>query len=260
MIVCLANSPRFTVILGAVANGEPRDRRRRVASPGSAEPGRGLSQPRRVPAEIRNVSFPVSARGYDRRSVDVYITQVNRLIAELEATRSPEAVLRRALEQAEELTNGLIDQARKTAEEITSAARREAEAVTARAKAEAADIVVNADAGADRAWAEADEHVAKAARQAEEILAGAQKEAAERLRRAEEQIAALREAAEARMGELRADTEAIWSERRVLLDDVRELAARLEEATGAAAARFPSEEPGESAAEGSVGDRTRSRA
>jgi hypothetical protein len=62
------------------------------------------------------------------------------------------------------------------------------------------------------------------------------------------------------MGELRADTEAIWSERRVLLDDVRELAARLEEATGAAAARFPSEEPGESAAEGSVGDRTRSRA
>ena len=32
-----------------------------------------MGHPRRVPAEIRNVSFPVSARGYDRRSVDVYV-------------------------------------------------------------------------------------------------------------------------------------------------------------------------------------------
>jgi DivIVA domain-containing protein len=208
---------------------------------------------------MRNVSFPVSARGYDRRSVDAYVIRVNRLIAELEATRSPQAVLRHALEQAKEETNGIIHQARGTAEEITGGARKEAEEVTARAKAEAADIVVNADAGADRARAEADEHVAKAASEAEEILAGAQKEAAERLQRSEEQIAERREAAEAWVRKLRADAEAIWAERRGLLDDVREIAARLEEAAGTAAARFPSEEPAEPAEERSAGVRTSSR-
>jgi len=254
MIVCLANSPWIYGHTRAVVNGEPRDRRRGVASdPGSAEPGRGLSQPRRVPAEIRNVSFPVSARGYARRSVDAYVIRVNRLIAELEATRSPAAAVRHALEQAKEETNGIIHQARETAEQITGGAQREAEAITARAKAEAADIVVNADAGADRARAEADAHVAKAAHEAEEILAGSQKEAAERLQRSEEQIADLREEAEAWVRKLRADTEAIWSERRALLDDVRELAARLEEAAGTAAARFPSEEPAEPAEEGVLG-------
>ncbi len=218
-----------------------------------------MSQPRRVPAEIRNVSFPVSARGYARRSVDAYVIRVNRLIAELEATRSPEAAVRHAFEQATEQTNGLIHQARETAEEITGGARREAEETTARAKAEAADIVVNADAEADRAWAEADEHVAKATNEAQEILAGARTEAAERLQRSEEQIASLREEAEAWVRKLRADTAALCGERRALLDDVREVATRLEEAAGSAAARFPSEEPAELAEERSAGVRTSSR-
>jgi DivIVA domain-containing protein len=204
-----------------------------------------LTVPRRVPAEIRNVSFPASVRGYDRRAVDTYVIRVNRLIAELEATRSPEAAITHALEQAEEQTGGILQGARETAEEITAGARREAEEITARARAEAADIVVNASTEADRTKADADEHVAKAATEAEEILAAARKEAAEQLQRSQEEVAALREEAEAWVRELRTDTEAIWGERRALLDDVREIAARLEEATGTAAARFPSEEPAE---------------
>jgi DivIVA domain-containing protein len=64
-----------------------------------------MGRPRRVPAEIRNVSFPVSARGYDRRSVDAYIIRLNRLIAELEATLAG-AVRRHALEEAKEQNGG----------------------------------------------------------------------------------------------------------------------------------------------------------
>jgi hypothetical protein len=41
------------------------------------------------------------------------------------------------------------------------------------------------------------------------------------------------------MRELHVDTEAVWEERRELLDDIRGIAARLEELTGVAAARFP---------------------
>jgi DivIVA domain-containing protein len=208
-----------------------------------------LGHPRRVPAEIRNVSFPVSARGYDRRSVDVYVIRINRLIAELEATRSPEAAVRHALEEAKKQTDGIVHQAREMAAEITSRAWKEAEEITARAKAEAADIVVNADAEADRARAAADAYVARAANEAKEVLAGSEKEAAERFQRSEKQIAELWEEAETSLRKLRADTEALWGERRALLDDIREIAARLEAATSTAAARFPSEEPAEPAEE-----------
>ena len=202
---------------------------------------------------MRNVSFPVSARGYDRRSVDAYVIRINRLIAELEATRSPGAVVRHALEAAKEQTDGIIQQARETAAEITSSAWKEAEEITARAKAEAADIVVNADAEADRARAAADAYVAKAADEAKEILAGSHEEAAERLQRSKNDIAELWEEAETWLGKVRAETEALLGERRALVDDVREIAARLEEAASTAAARFPSEEPAEQC--GEAGDR-----
>jgi DivIVA domain-containing protein len=230
-----------------VASGESRDRHKRAREPGFSEAGKGLGQPRRVPAEVRNVSFPVSARGYERRSVDAYVIRVNRLIAELEATRSPGAAIRRALEQAKEETDGIIDQAREMAAEITARAWKEAEEITARAKAQAADIVVNADAQADRARAAADAHVARAAEEAKELLAESQKEGAERLQRSREQIAELWEDAETSLRKLRADIEALWAERCALLDSVREMASRLEEAASAAAARFPSDELAEPA-------------
>jgi DivIVA domain-containing protein len=211
-----------------------------------------LREPRRVPAAIRNVSFPVSVRGYDRRAVDTYIARVNRLIAELEATRSPEAAIRHALEQAEEQKGGILQRARETAEGITASALQEADGITARAKAEAADIVVNASAEADRTKAEADGHVVKATTEAEEILARSRKEAEELLERSQEEVAAVREKAEAWAREFHTDTEAVWRQRRELLDDVRELAVRLGNAAGSAAARLPPDEPAEPAEEGEL--------
>jgi DivIVA domain-containing protein len=229
-----------------VVNGESRDRAERAGEAPFGDAGAGFGHPRRVPAEIRNVSFPVSARGYDRRSVDAYVIRVNRLIAELEATRSPGAVVRHAIEEAKDQTDGIIQQARATAAEITDGASKKAEKITAGARAEAADIVVNADAEADRARAAADAYVAKAADEAKEILASSEREAAERFERSKKEIAELWEEAEASLRKLRADTEALWGERRALVDDVHEIAARLEDAVRTAAARFPSEEPAQS--------------
>src|SRR6266508_4416935 len=121
-----------------------------------------------VPADIRSVSFPVSVRGYDRRAVDAYVQRVNRVIAELEVSRSPQA-----------------------AEKITDAAREEAEQILAGAKAEAAELVVNASAEADRLGAEAQQVLADARAAADDIIAHANADAAERRRQADEEIAAL---------------------------------------------------------------------
>jgi DivIVA domain-containing protein len=196
-----------------------------------------LSQPRRVPAEIRSIAFPVAVRGYDRLAVDAYVTRVNRVIAELEATQSPQSAIERALERTEEERSGILEQARETAVEITEAAQHEAEEMTAQARAEAVDIVVNASDEADRTKAEADEYSAKAVTEGERILANSRTVAADRLRRTEEEIAALQDEAETWMRAFRIDTNVIWAERRDLLDDLRDIAARLQQAASHAGAR-----------------------
>lgn len=253
------------VILGAVVDGESSNEKEKLA-PAAPEQEHRFSELRHyVPADLLDVSFPVSVRGYDRRAVDAYIKRVNRVIAELKVRSSPPAAVRHALEQAGEKVQGLLQAAREAAEEITTSARLEAEESTARAKAETAELVVNTSAEADRVKAEADElianarteaddAVAKAKAQADGILAEARAEAQdslarsraeadERLQRSQEELATLRDQAETRMREIQADTEAIWKERRELLEDIRGMASGLADSADAAAARFPSRGP-----------------
>jgi cell division septum initiation protein DivIVA len=229
--------------------------------------GGGLAAvPARVPAAIRDVSFPSAGRGYERRAVDSYVNQVNRLIAELEVGRSPQAAVRHALDRVGEQTKALLRQARETAEDMTASAREEAEEQLARAQAEAEEITTGAraaeaqaekivakaegDAGdtlagaraaADdiiaRAQAEAEEALTRARAEAEEVLARSRAEAAERLQRLEEEIASAREHAETRMQELHAETEAVWKERHELLDEIHVMGTRLLEVASRAAAR-----------------------
>jgi DivIVA domain-containing protein len=193
-----------------------------------------------VSAELRDVSFPAAVRGYDRRAVDGYVQRVNRLIAELEVSSSPESAVRHALDRVGEQTSGILHRARETAEEITVTARAEAEETTARSRAEASEIVAASKADADeivaRANAEAGERreranetVARSEARAKDIVARAEKQAAERLERGKAEFESLQRGAEERMAALRADTDAIEAERRRLVEEVRGLAARLEE-------------------------------
>ncbi len=255
------------VILGAVVDDESSkaDEGARL-SPAAPEQEHGFGELRAyVPADILDVSFPVSVRGYDRRAVDAYVKRVNRAIAELKVSASPPAAVRHALDQAGEKVQGLLRAAREAAEEITASAREEAAESTARAKAEAAELVVNSSAEADRVRAEADELIAnaraeaadavaqakteadvalaEARAEAQNTLARARAEADERLERLREELAGLREEAETRMREIRADTEAVWAERHQLLDDISGMASGLVDLATAAAARFPGREP-----------------
>ncbi len=212
--------------------------------PGGRDQGPGLGDlGGRVPAELRDVSFPVSMRGYDRQTVDAYVERVNRVIAELEMSRSTQAAVKHALDRVGEQTSGILQRARRSAEEITADAQEEAEETTERARAEAETFV--ADAGAEAA-----ELVANAKAEAGEILARSRAEAAERLQQAEEEVAALREQADAWMRQLRAETEAISETRRKLLSDIREMATRFDEVASWAAARFPHREAAEGTEEG----------
>ena len=105
--------------------------------------------------------FPVALRGYDRIAVDAYVRQTSQLVAELQATRSPEAAVRRALERVGEQISGILQRAHDTAEQITAQSRSEAEDRLEAARQEAARITPRAeervkdlDAETDRIWAE----------------------------------------------------------------------------------------------------------
>lgn len=226
---------------------EPSASRNQAAPPEEQEQFRTT-----VPTEIRNASFPVSVRGYDRHAVNAYVLRVNRVIAELEVSRSPQAAVRHAVDRVSEQTKAILQEARESAEKITETAREEAEQIMAEAKAKAADLVVNADADAERVRAESQQLVADTQAEADGILARAQAEAAAQRQRAEEELAELHAQAEARMRELQADTDAVWQEREGLLDEIQGMAGRLQEAAREAAARVPS--PEVEPAEAATGD------
>src|ERR1700727_263349 len=108
-----------------------------------------------------HADFPVALRGYDRLAVDAYVKQTSQLVAELQATRSSEAAVRKALERVGEQISGILQRAHDTAEEITAQSRREGEDRLEHARLEAAEIVSSAhqrvkelDADTDRIWVE----------------------------------------------------------------------------------------------------------
>jgi DivIVA domain-containing protein len=111
------------------------------------------------PLELAPADFPTAMRGYDREAVDEYVRYATRLVAELQAVRSPESAVRRALMRAGGQISGVLRRAHETAGEITAKSRSEAEDRLERARAEADELLDTAerrvrdlDADTDRIW------------------------------------------------------------------------------------------------------------
>jgi len=208
---------------------------------------------RRMREDVREVNFPIGLRGYDRAAVDRYVKQVNRLIAELEISSSPESAVRHALEEVSEETRELLQHAHETAEEITARSRSRADDRLQQAEREAEELRETAarEAQETREAARHETHELRAtterearelretaARQARELRETAEREAQQVLatarREAEETLAA----AEARVQELDRNADAIWRERRRLIEDMSAVAQQQLEIAEAAEARF----------------------
>lgn len=154
--------------------------------------------------EVANVDFPVVLRGYDRLAVDAYVKRVSQLVAELDASRSPQHAVRRALERVGEEVSGILQRAHDTAEQITGQSRAEAEDRLQTARREAEKLRADAD------------------READALVANARQ----------------------RLKDLDAETDRIWEERHRIVEDARGLAAQLLTMAESAIERFPAaEEP-----------------
>jgi DivIVA domain-containing protein len=135
------------------------------SGPGTAHPAGVVPQPPTVRdeelAEFRDPAFPVALRGYDRDAVDAYVARVNRVIADLQVGRSPQAAIRHALDQVGEETSGILERAHETADGIAARSRAQAAErveqaeLEARATIEAAETRMRVlDADADDVWRE----------------------------------------------------------------------------------------------------------
>jgi DivIVA domain-containing protein len=163
----------------------------------------------RLIKQARDTEFPVALRGYDRAAVDRYVEHVNRLLAELEISSSPESAVRHALDEVSEETRDILQHAHDTADEITARSRSRADDRLQQAEQEANELRA-------AALTEAQETKDAANRDAEELRATARGESADML-----------ETAETRKRDLARSAEAIWRERRRLLDDMRGIGEQL---------------------------------
>lgn len=126
---------------------------------------------------IRDPEFKQVMRGYDRIEVDAYIQRLRREIDDLQATRSPQGAVRRALDQVGDEVASILQRAHDTAADITGTARKEADERLAAARREADEITANAhsrledlDHDTEAIWAERDRIVGDARDLARQLL------------------------------------------------------------------------------------------
>src|SRR5918999_1221277 len=103
---------------------------------------------------LRDVSFPMAVRGYDRRAVDEFVEELRTLVADLEAHQTREGVVQRALDELGEETAGILQRAHETADEIAARSRAQADGRLQRAEREAEIVKRDADEYAEQVVAD----------------------------------------------------------------------------------------------------------
>ena len=204
--------------------------------------------------DAREVRFPVALRGYERTTVDHYVREVNRVIAELEISSSPELAVRHALDEVSEETREILQRAHQSAEELTARSRARADERLEQAEREAQELRETSQREAEEtralAAAEATETRETAAQEVEQLRQNADRDAqrlrAAAQREADELLAATRreaeetvEKAETLARELSHSAESIWRERRRLIEDMRGVGEQIVAIGETESKRFP---------------------
>ena len=237
-------------------NAKPAEPAGRPAERAPRRPGHrvvGAVERDRMLKEARNIEFPIGLRGYERAAVDRYVERVNRMIAELEMSASPESAVRHALEEVSEETRDILQHAHQAADDITARSRakaddrlqeaeQEAEQALSAARESAAETRKGAEHAAQEVREAAQHEVAElretamreiaelreaAVRESQQLRSDAQREADKLLGSARREAGEMLERAETRERELAGSAEAIWRERRRLIDDMRAVGEQL---------------------------------
>jgi DivIVA domain-containing protein len=149
---------------------------------------------------LRDASFPLAVRGYDRRAVDEFLDELRTLVEDLEAHQTREGVVQKALDELGEETAGILQRAHETADEIAARSRAQADGRLQRAEREAEIVKRDADEYAEQVvvdtrllWDER-QRLIEDIRHLADVVLGTADDALERLKLPEPLAAAEREA------------------------------------------------------------------
>jgi DivIVA domain-containing protein len=161
----------------------------------------------RMLEDARKVEFPIGLRGYERAAVDRYVERVNRLLAELEMSSSPESAVRHALDEVSEETRDILQHAHQTADEITARSRSKAGDRLQQAEREAQEIreAAQQDAKETREAAQHEAHELRelTTSEAQKLRDVAQQEAQDLRETAQRETSELRDATMQEMTDLK---------------------------------------------------------
>ena len=215
----------------------------------SEPPGAPESKPEIRPArgrtflpDVTGVEFSSSRRGYDRAEVDEFVERVSRIVVELEAMRSPDAVIERALADVGEETSAILRRARKAAEEIIADAEAQAAEQTAAAEGKARELREDAEGKARELREDADRYSARVRAEAEEVLSTTRSEADQIRAEAEADGQRVRSEADRYSQLVSTHIDQLAQDRHRLIEDLRKLADQFHRTADRALEQVPSHE------------------
>jgi DivIVA domain-containing protein len=100
--------------------------------------------------QLREATFPMVMRGYDRHAVDQLMDELLAAVEDLESRQTREGVVQKAIDELGEETAGILQRAHETADDITSRSRAQADARLQRAEREAEILRRDADEYAEQ--------------------------------------------------------------------------------------------------------------
>lgn len=203
--------------------------------------------------DVTGVEFSMARRGYDRAQVDQFVERVSRIVVELEAMRSPDAVIERALADVGEETSAILRRARKAAEEIIADAEATARERGAQAEARSREMREEADHYSARVRAEAERVLSEAGSEAEEILGEARNQAAGVREEASTEAKRVRGDADRYRAQVSAHIEQLAGDRHRLIEDLRKLADQFHRTADRALEQIPSHDISYEGSEGNGG-------
>jgi DivIVA domain-containing protein len=190
--------------------------------------------------EVSGIDFSSSRRGYDRAEVDQYVERVSRIVVELEAMRSPDAVIERALADVGEETSAILRRARKAAEEIIADAEEHARGRLASAEQQARELREQADRYAAGVKSDGDQTLAAARAKSDETLSDARAQAQQIGEQAAAEAKRKRADADRYHAEVTAHIEQLALDRHRLIEDLRKLADQFHRTADRAVEQIPS--------------------
>jgi DivIVA domain-containing protein len=110
----------------------------------------GFQRPASASELLREATFPMVMRGYDRHAVDQLLEELLALVQDLESRQTREGVVQKALDELGEETAGILQRAHETADDITSRSRAQADARLQRAERESEILRRDADEYAEQ--------------------------------------------------------------------------------------------------------------